>query len=121
MGFLDFFRNIAETTDLHSTVELRTRYYKTNFKKVKEQIERYCEQNKIVVKHVDEVHNEMFLQNNKFHVIVSITQMNPLETAVDLKVQTYKFIGMNVPKNQILKIYSFLNSNLTFKGVSLHK
>ena len=120
MGFLTFFSNNAETRELHTDPELRSRYYKTNFKKVRAVIEKYCDEKGIVVVNVDENHGEMFLQTTKHHMIASIIQVTPLETAVDLKVQTYQLIGRNVPKAKIMKMYSYLNDNLTFKGVGLH-
>jgi len=120
MGFFDFFSNNAETAEQHQVVGMRSRYYKSGYKKVKEQIESYCNKNQITIKHVDDVHNEMFLQTNKFHMIVSIVQVSPLETSVDMKVQTYKIMGMNAPKNLIMTVYKYLDSNLTFKGTGLH-
>jgi hypothetical protein len=120
MGLKTFLSNNAETRELHSDVDLRSRYYKTTFKKVKEKIEEYCNDEGIVVVNVDVIHGEMFLQTSKHHMICSIIQVNPLETAVDLKVQTYQLIGRNVPKMKILKMYKFLNENLPFKGVGLH-
>ena len=120
MGFLDFFSNNTETSELHAIQDLRTRYYKTNFKKVKQEIEAHCDKQGIVLKHVDEVHGEMFLQTAKYHMIVSIVQVTPLETAVDMKVQTYKIAGMNEPKKRIIEMYAFLDTKLPFKGTSLH-
>jgi|LGOV01.1.fsa_nt_gb hypothetical protein len=120
MGIKTFLSNNAETRELHSNPELRSRYYKTTFKKVKALIEEYCEKHGIVVVNVDETHGEMFLQTTKYHMIASIIQVNPFETAVDLKVQTYQLIGRNVPKVRVLKMYEYLNSNLSFKGVGLH-
>lgn len=120
MGLKSFLTNNSETRELHSDTELRSRYYKASFKKVRACIEEYCDEKGIVVVNVDEVHGEMFLQTTKHHMIVSIIQLTPLETAVDLKVQTYQLIGRNVPKTKILKMYNYLNENLTFKGVGLH-
>jgi hypothetical protein len=120
MGFFDFLSNNAETSELHSVMDLRTRYYKTSYKKVKEQVEAYAEEQNITVKHVNDVHGEIFLQTGNYHMIVSIIQVTPLETAVDMKVQTYKLMGMSLPKKLILQMYAFLNINLTFKGTSLH-
>lgn len=120
MGLLDFFSNNVETSELHKVKDLRTRYYKTNFKKIKEQIEAYSDQKGILVKHVDELHGEMFLQTAKYHMIVSIVQVTPLETAVDMKVQTYKIAGMNEPMKRIIEMYAFLDTKLPFKGTSLH-
>lgn len=120
MGFLEIFSNNAETRELHTSVELRSRYYKANYKTIKEVIEQRCTELKIGVKHVDDMHGEMFLQTNKYHMIVSIVQVNPIESAVDMKVQTYKIAGMNAPKKLITGMYEFLDSKLTFKGTSLH-
>lgn len=120
MGIGTFFSNNAETRENHQDIELRSRYYKTSFKKIRVKIEEYCDTEGIVVVNVDEAHGEMFLQTTKYHMIVSIIQINPLETAVDLKVQTYQLIGRNVPKKTVLKMYEFLNNSFTFKGVGLH-
>lgn len=120
MGFFDFFSNEAETRELHKNIELKSRYYKASFKKIKDQIEVYCKNNKIAMEHIDEAHGEVFLQTSNYHVIVSIVQMNPLESSVDMKVQTYSLIGRNIPKKTILKIYEFLDSKLQFKGTNLH-
>ena len=120
MGIGAFFSNNAETRETHTDPDLCSRYYKTSFKKIKEKIEEYCVQEDIVVVNIDETHGEMFLQTSKHHMIASIIQINPLETAVDLKVQTYQLIGRGVPKAKIMKLYEFLNNNFTFKGVGLH-
>lgn len=120
MGLKTFLTNNAETRELHTDPELRSRYYKSTFKKVRQAIEQYCEDGGIVVVNVDESHGEMFLQTSKHHMIASIIQVTPLETAVDLKVQTYQLIGRNVPKAKIVKLYDYLNENLSFKGVGLH-
>lgn len=120
MGLKTFLSNNAETRELHTDSELRSRYYKTTFKKIKTAIEEYCDNEGIVVVNVDETHGEMFLQTTKYHMIVSIIQVNPLESAVDLKVQTYQLIGRNVPKMKVLKMYKYLNDKLPFKGVGLH-
>ena len=120
MGLRTFLTNNAETRELHTDPDLRSRYYRTTFKKAKEVIEQYCNDKGIVIVNVDAVHGEMFLQTSKHHMIASIIQINPLETAVDLKVQTYQLIGRNVPKIKIVLMYEYLNENLTFKGVGLH-
>ncbi len=120
MGFKEFLSNNAETSELHQDGGLRSRYYKASFKKVRDVIQEFSTLKDIVILNVDEVHGEMFLQTTKYHMIVSIVQVNPLETAVDVKVQTYQLIGRGVPKNKVLELYDHLNNNLTFKGVGLH-
>lgn len=120
MGLKDYISNNAETKELHSNQDLRSRYYKANYKKVKAEVEEYSKNKNIEVKHVDDVHGEIFLQTNSYHMIVSIVQVTPLESAVDMKVQTYKLAGMNVPKKLIIEMYAYLDTKLTFKGTSLH-
>jgi hypothetical protein len=120
MGLKDFVSNNKETKELHSDPQLRSRYYKTNFKKARLAVEAFADSKGIVIVNVDEAHGEMFLQTTKYHMIVSIVQVTPLETAVDVKVQTYQLIGRNVPKQRILDLYAHLNDALEFKGVGLH-
>ncbi len=120
MGFFDFFSNVSETKELHSDIKLRTRYYRTNFKKTLVVVEDFAAQNGYVVKSIDEKYGEIFLQSQKAHMIISISQMNMLETAVDVKVELYGVIGANRPKNMIVKLYNLLDHNLEFKGTSLN-
>lgn len=120
MGLSEMLSNNVETKELHDHKELRTRYYKSSFRKIKEQLEVFCNDSEIEVKNIDEVHGEMFLQTNKYHMIISMIQVTPIETAVDIKVQTYKVIGMYAPKKLILSMYKYLDSKFTFKGTSLH-
>lgn len=120
MGLLDFTKTLCETKELHVDKDLRTRYYKTSYTKVKEQIERYCQQNILPIENINDEHGEIFIQTAKMHAIVSVIQVTPLETAVDIKVQTYGVFGMHVPRKTVLNIYEHLNKTLTFKGVGLH-
>lgn len=120
MGFFDIFSNNAETKEQHNVIELRSRYYKSSYKKIKAEIEGYCAKENIKIKHIDDNHNEIFIQTNKYHMIISIVQLNPLESSVDIKVQTYRILGMNMPKKLIYNMYAVLNSKLTFKGTNLH-
>lgn len=120
MGIMNFISNFAETKELHQLPALKTRYYRTRYTKVKDMIIEYANHNDYIINNIDDIHGEIFVQTTKFHLIISIIQVNPLETAVDVKVQTYKIVGMNKPRNIILNLYSFLNKKLDFKGVGLH-
>ena len=120
MGFFSFIGNTAETSELHSDVELRSRYYKTNYQKTKAVVIEYAEKNKITVRHIDDQHREVFLQGDRFHIIVSMVQVNPIETSVDFKVEQYSLLGLNRPKKRILTFYQYLDQSLPFKGVGLH-
>lgn len=120
MSITTFFKTIAETTELHASGPLRSRYYKTNYNKAKEAVLEYAKDQKIMVKNVDDEHHEIFLQANRFHIMVSIIQVNPIETSIDFKVQHYGLIGMNRPQARIEAFYQFLDNKLPFKGVGLH-
>lgn len=120
MGFLSAFKTIAETKELHSDAALRSRYYKSNYQKVKAVILQFANEEHIDIRNIDDAHRELYLQGSRFHIIVSLVQVNPIETSVDFKVEYYGLIGFNRPRNMILKCYDYLNTNLSFKGVGLH-
>ncbi len=120
MGLLDFTKTISETSERHNDRELLTRYYKTSYTKVKEQIEVFCNKTGMTIDNIDDNHGEIFIKTKKLHIIISVIQVSPIETAVDIKVQTYGLIGLNLPKKTVLAIYNHLNNTLSFKGVSLH-
>jgi hypothetical protein len=120
MGLGDFFRTVAETKELHRDPSLRSRYYKVNYTKAKERVLEYANKHNIQVKNIDDTHRELFLQGSRYHVIVSILQVNPIETSIDFKVEVYGLFGFNKPKKTILSFYKYLNETLTFKGTGLH-
>lgn len=110
----------AETKELHSVVSLRSRYYKTNYKKAKAVVIEYANQLKANIKHIDDEHRELLLQSDRFHIIVSFVQVTPIETSIDFKVEMYGLIGMHRPRRKIVAFYEYLDNNLPFKGVGLH-
>lgn len=120
MAFFNFTSNLAETKELHSNPNLRTRYYKARYANLKEIIVNYAKANNIVVKSIDDIHGEVFLQANRFHIIVSMVQVSPLETAVDIKVQTYKILGLYKPLKIITVLYNHIDTKAYFKGIGLH-
>lgn len=120
MAFFNFTSNLAETKELHTNPYLRTRYYKGRYSNIKEIVINYAKANKIIVKSVDDTHGEVYLQANRFHIIVSILQVSPLETAVDIKVQTYKLLGLYKPLKIITGLYNYIDSKADFKGIGLH-
>ena len=87
---------------------------------MKDSIVNYANEENYIVSNIDDKHGEIFLQTTKFHMIISVLQINPLETAVDVKVQTYKVIGMNKPKIVIENLFAYLDKKQQFKGVGLH-
>ena len=120
MGIRDYFSNNFETNDTHRIPKLKTRYYKASYKKIKIALEEYCDKTNVHIKHVDDAHKELFLQTNKYHIIFSVVQITPLESAIDMKIQTYKIMGMNTPIDIIWKFYQHLDSVLSFKGVGIN-
>lgn len=116
----DFVKTSAETAELHPNKDLRTRYYKTGYKQVKERVLEFAQLKKVSIRNIDDTHGEIYLQHNSFHIIVSVIQVNPLETAVDIKTNTYGILGFSKPIRLVLETYAYLNEKLEFKGVSLH-
>ncbi|HOW37616.1 MAG TPA: hypothetical protein PLZ76_01755 [Bacillota bacterium] len=119
MGFSDFFASSCETRELHRDEQLRTRYYRNRFEHCQEALETFAKQEGMTVESVDRVHGEIFLIGPRFECIATVSQLTPLETGIDLKVN-YPGAGWGKPKKTVLAIYRHLNSALQFKGVSLH-
>ncbi len=121
MGLREVLSNFAETSEKHQIDILKTRYYRTRYTNVKNSVIDYANRNDFIVNSIDDKHGEIFIQTTKFHFIISILQINVLETAVDVKVQTYKILGLNKPQRIIEHLFTFLDKKLEFKGVGLHR
>ena len=120
MGLFDFASNVSETFETNATNKLKTHYYKDRYKNIKQIVLNYALENKITVRSEDDVHGEIYLQARNYHLIISIIQVTPFETAVDIKVQTYRLLGLFKPVKLILKMFTHINSKADFKGVGLH-
>jgi hypothetical protein len=120
MGLFDFASNVAETFETNTNNKLKTHYYKDRYKNIKQIVLNYAKLNKITVRSEDDAHGEIYLQTGNYHMIISILQISPLETAVDIKVQTYRILGLFKPVKLILNMFNHINSKANFKGVGLH-
>lgn len=122
MKFLDYFTNDFETNEIHYIPSLRTRYYRDRIDKVKEVIKEMIlkvENGKIIAS--NDMYNELIVECRKYSATFTIIAPHAGETAVDIKIKTYKTIGFGRGKTYIEEIYKYLDSKLQFKGVSLYK
>lgn len=120
MGLMDYISNNAETNEKHINRNLRTRYYKTSYLKLKNIIIDYANKKDYIVSNIDEQRREILIQTTKFHLIITLLQVNSLETSVNIKVQIYKLFGLNRPKRVIENLYTFLSNKEQLKGIGLH-
>lgn len=105
---------------MHSDSNLRTRYYRSKFEQCVEALERFAAKEHLRMEAVDKVHGEIFLVGLDYECIVTVSQINPIESGIDLKVNHNGFAGWGKPRKTVLAIYKYLDTQLTFKGVSLH-
>lgn len=120
MGFLDYFRTFEETREVHKENQLRTHYYKARYDKCQEAVKRICTEMKMQVSNINNEFKEMLVKGSSYDLIFTFSNVTPLETAIDIKITTSYVIGMNRPKNKILKIYSKLDKLLPYKGAGLN-
>lgn len=120
MGMFDFLSNTEETKENHHKREFKTRYFRCSYTKTKEAVLNYANANDIGVRDVNDTHGEIYLQTRTYHMMISIIQLTPLESAVDVKVQCYRPIGFFKPRKLINDLYEELKNKLQFKGAGLH-
>jgi len=120
MAFFDFASNISETSEIHQNKDLKTHYYKARYNNIKKIVLDFAKEKKMSVRSEDDIHGEIFLQSNRNHMIISIMQISPLETAVDVKVQTYKMIGLYKPMKDTITLFNYISKKADFKGTGLH-
>ncbi len=120
MSIRGFFSPSCETRELHVDSELRTHYYRNNFKQVVEGLKKLAERNNMALKDVNEIHKEVYLIGNGFDSIVTVSQITPIEAGVDIKLNFFSAMGFGRPKKKVVKFYKELGEILNFKGISLH-
>jgi len=120
MSITSFFATTCETRELHADQGLRTRYYRNNFEACLVALNKLATQEKLDIRDVNKVHGEIYVVGNGFDVIITVAQVSPIESGIDMKVNFFSFMGFGRPRNTAVKYYKFFDQNLKFKGVSLH-
>lgn len=121
MRFKDYFNNDFETGENHYLPELKTRYYRCTKEQAIEAVLALVEEENAQMKDIVEQYNEYFFQGKDYTCIITITGTRIAETAIDIKVTTYKLIPRGLGKKIIERMYKYFDSKLPFKGVSLYK
>ncbi|TVP94748.1 MAG: hypothetical protein EA374_05925 [Acholeplasmatales bacterium] len=120
MGIRSFFETIAETREKHPEEAMKTHYFRQRYTAVKDALLAYAKTAGYTVKHVNDTHGELYLEQKNHYVIATITQMNPVETGLDLKVGFESLIGFNRPRKTIAGIFAHMKQSLIFKGTGLN-
>lgn len=119
MGLFSYFSNLYETKERHEKKAYQTHYFKTNYAKTKAALLSVADANDWTLKSENDTYGEIYLTGKKHHVIATLIQTSPAETAVDLKVQTYYIAGFNRPKKLIESTFKALKDALPLKGTGL--
>lgn len=119
MGFFDIFIKDIETSDKHRFSELRTHYYRCDYRIAKDAVERFLNQKKYKVSSVNDNYGEIFVENSSFHMIISLRKSAVINISVDIKVRVYGIIGAYKPHKLIKEIYTYLDKQLPFIGIGL--
>ena len=120
MSLTSFQMTSCETRELHPDAQLRTHYYRNSFKDVLAAVQKLAEKAALDVRDINETHGEIYLLGNGFDAIMTVAQITPIESGVDLKINYFSFVGLDRPKKKALELYKNLDALLKFKGVSLH-
>ena len=117
---MGFFQAREETKELHSKIELRTRYYRTSFKKVLDVLGKLQDEMDFEIQQVNEQFGEIQLLSNGYDMVLTIKEFTPSETGIDIMCNYFSTFGFNRPKKRIIELYKALDSKLPYKGQSLH-
>jgi hypothetical protein len=120
MSVKSFFSNTCETRELHLDPSLRTNYYRNNFNQVLAALNEVAKELYLEVKNVDKIHKEIYMLGDGYDIIVTLSEITPVEIGVDLKLNWFGGFGYHRPKKKVIQIYAKLKEKLRFKGISLH-
>ena len=117
---MSIFSTSIETREVHKNENLRTHYYKNNFKDVRKAVEKMVNEEDLQLYDVNERFGDILVCGDGFEIIFSVIQINPIETSVDLKINYFVTIGWNRPLKKAIHVFEYLDSHLNFKGQMLH-
>lgn len=111
MKFSDFFSNDFETKDNHKNEVLRTRYYRTDYEKMKEYLKKVFNDEKFELLSVDDNYHELHFYKVNVEVIVSVFSESYFKQGVDFKVNSNYIISRGRGLKLIDRLYNALDKN----------
>ena len=122
MKFLNYFSNEFETREDHYIPSLKTRYYRVRNEEAYEKIKQVILQEKGRIKSESTNYHEIFYETPKYSAVIIYLSPKISETAIDIKVTTYRMFGLLGPGKKIIeRLYQELDKVLPYKGTSLYK
>lgn len=120
-GIVNFFSTMCETSETNKNPNkkmLITHYYVSNYEKAKSAISTICQNDfQLEMINIDDHYHELFFENKKFSIIVTVGIVSPYEISVDAKVKVNSAVGFNKPVKILDSFYNLLNKRLTLKRV----
>ena len=119
-GNVNFFSTMCETSDTNKKNKrmLMTHYYACSYEKAKHAISSICQNSfSLDMISVDDHYHELFFENKKFYIIVTIGIISPYEVSVDAKIKVNSIIGLNKPVKLLDSFYNEIGKRLTLKRI----
>ena len=121
MALKDLIKTHFETSDREMDPTLQTHYYKNNYAQCKEAVIQATKADNFTVAFEDDSRQELMLKRKDAEIIVSMVRISPIETALDLTVNTSGVISMGKGKKIIIALYAQLDKKLSLKGLALKR
>ncbi len=99
---------------------LKTRWYKGNYKMVKNAVLKVLDECGFTPESTDDNYGEIFIENDQFAMTITIFEYSIAETAVDIYYESKRLFEFGNWKKDIIYFYSRLNDIVQFKGLGLH-
>lgn len=120
-GIVNFFSTMCETADSNKNPNkkmLITHYYANSYEKTKAAISSVCQNElNLALISIDDHYHELFFENKKFYIIVTIGVLSAYEISVDAKVKVSSFTGLGKPAKILDEFFTLINKRLTLKRI----
>lgn len=120
-NIVNFFSTMCETSDTNKNPNnkmLITHYYASNYEKAKPAISSICQNLfDLQIMNIDDHYHELFFENKKMALIITVNPVNAYEVSVDVKVKVYKLMGFNKPIKTLEAFFTELNKRLILKRI----
>lgn len=112
MKFLSGFLKHYETKDGALDLDLRTRYYRNNYKVSKAAMVEVAKKLGFSIKVDDDERKEHLFKGSAGEIIVTMINITPIETAIDFTINTSGALSFGKGKKIIVSLYNELDKQL---------
>lgn len=110
----------VNTYENHPSDFMKTHWFQARYQECRDAIIDIARDFGMNIVNINDEYKEIFVVNNKYKLMIKVTEFSLTETSIDLYLEKLGFLDISAWKKFIMSWHSRLAKKLPFIGIALH-